>query len=155
MLKSIEMKSARSTRRVSGEFDGISVLCGSNSSWPWKKKHPKLPNGTSRNQNFAKLLTHVPSRLGLYNTLTAHLQRRTPPNECLVYDTTQSDGEVPVMLELWGMRSTPLLPSLPGPLWPRVVVPDRVLSISQIELNCVLMLNWIVWNTNVFTFIRL
>ena len=29
----------------------------------------------------------------------------------------QSDGEVPVMLELWGMRSTPSLPSLPGPLW--------------------------------------
>ena len=25
------------------------------------------------------------------------------------------------MLELWWMRSTPLLPSLPGPLWPGVV----------------------------------
>ena len=24
-----------------------------------------------------------------------------------------TDGEVPVMLELWGMRSTPSLPSLP------------------------------------------
>ena len=31
------------------------------------------------------------------------------------------------MLELWGMRSTPLLPSIPGPLWPGVVAPDRVL----------------------------
>ena len=31
-----------------------------------------------------------------------------PPNECHKYDTKQSDGEVPVMLELWGMRSTPL-----------------------------------------------
>ena len=30
------------------------------------------------------------------------------------------------MLELWGMRSTPLLPSLPGPLWPGVVVPNEV-----------------------------
>ena len=29
------------------------------------------------------------------------------------------------MLELLGMRSTPLLPSLPGPLWPRVVAPDK------------------------------
>ena len=29
------------------------------------------------------------------------------------------------MLEIWGMRSTPLLPSLPGPLWPRVVAPDK------------------------------
>ena len=29
------------------------------------------------------------------------------------------------MLELWGMWSTPLLPSLPGPLWPGVVAPDK------------------------------
>ena len=35
------------------------------------------------------------------------------------YDTKQSDSKVPVILELWGMRSTPSLPSLPGPLWPR------------------------------------
>ena len=33
----------------------------------------------------------------------------------------QSDGEVPVMLELWGMWSIPSLLSLPGPLWPGVV----------------------------------
>ena len=38
------------------------------------------------------------------------------PNECPGYDTKQSDGEVPVMLELWGMWSTPSLPLLPGPL---------------------------------------
>ena len=31
---------------------------------------------------------------------------RPLPNECPEYDTKQSDGEVPVMLELWGMRST-------------------------------------------------
>ena len=49
------------------------------------------------------------------------------------------------MLELWEMQSIPSLPLLPGPLWPRVVVPDRVLSIGQIEVNCILMLNWIVW----------
>ena len=47
------------------------------------------------------------------------------------------------MLELWGMRNTPSLPSLPVLLWPRVVAPDRVLSIGQIELNWVLMLNGI------------
>ena len=47
------------------------------------------------------------------------------------YDTKQSDGEVPAMLELWGMRRTPSLPSLPGPLWPGVVAPDRVLSIVK------------------------
>ena len=40
------------------------------------------------------------------------------------------------MVELWGMWSTPLLLLLPGPLWPRVVTPNRVLSMGQIELNC-------------------
>ena len=47
------------------------------------------------------------------------------PNKCPGYDTKQSDGEVPVMQELWGMQSTLSLPSLPGPLWPRVVAPDK------------------------------
>ena len=32
------------------------------------------------------------------------------------YATKQFVGEAPVMLELWEMRSTPLLPLLPGPL---------------------------------------
>ena len=45
------------------------------------------------------------------------------------------------MLEHWEMQSTPSLPLLPDPLWPRVVAPDRDLSMGQIELNCVLMLN--------------
>ena len=62
-----------------------------------------------------------------------------------VLDLTQNNL-APVKLELLGMRSTPLLPSLPGPLWPGVEASDRVLSMSQIELNCVLMLKWIVWN---------
>ena len=38
------------------------------------------------------------------------------------------------MQELWGIQSIPLLSSLPGPLGPGAVVPDRVLSIGQIEL---------------------
>ena len=46
------------------------------------------------------------------------------PNECPRYDTKQSDGEVQAML------STPSLPSLLGPLWPRVVAPDRALSMG-------------------------
>ena len=63
------------------------------------------------------------------------------------------------------MWSAPLLPLLPGPLWPGVVAPDRVLSMVQIELNCVLMpnrsvlhlncvlmLNWIVWNKTVYMY---
>ena len=51
-----------------------------------------------------------------------------------------SDVEAPV-LEFWGMWSSPSLPFLPDPLWPRVVVPVRVPSISQIEL-----LNSHTWN---------
>ena len=56
-------------------------------------------------------------------------------NECPGYDAKQSDGEVPGMLELWGMQIIPLLPLLPGPLLPEVVAPDRVLSMGQVELN--------------------
>ena len=62
----------------------------------------------------------------------------------------QSDGEVPVMLELLEMWSNPSLLLLPGPLWPGVVTLDRVLSMGPIELNCVLMLNWIIWNRTVY-----
>ena len=36
------------------------------------------------------------------------------PNECPGHDTKQSDGEAPVMLEFWWMRSTSLLSLLPG-----------------------------------------
>ena len=52
------------------------------------------------------------------------------PNECPVYDSKQSDGEVPVMLGLWRIRSTPSLPLLPGPLYPGVEAPDRALSMG-------------------------
>ena len=69
-----------------------------------------------------------------------HLCRRVrpfPTIECSGYDIKHSDGEASVILELWGMQSTPLLSSLR----PGVVVPDKVLSMGQIELNCVFMLN--------------
>ena len=60
---------------------------------------------------------------------TEHINK-DPPNECPGYDTKQSDGEVPAMLEFWGMQSTPSLTLLPGPLWPGVVAPDRALSMG-------------------------
>ena len=63
------------------------------------------------------------------------------PNELSGFDPKQSIGVAPVIVELMGMRRNPLLPSLPGPLRPRVVAPDRVPFMSQKELNCVLMLN--------------
>ena len=53
-------------------------------------------------------------------------------NECPGYDIKPSDSEAPAS-EIRGMWSTPSLPLLPGPLWSRVVAPDRVLSMSQIE----------------------
>ena len=54
-----------------------------------------------------------------------HYATRTPHiNQCPGYETKQSDGEVPVMLHFGECG-----------------VPDRVLSIGLIELNCVLMLN--------------
>ena len=63
------------------------------------------------------------------------------PSECPGYYTKQSDDEVPVMLELWGIWSTSLTSSLPSLLWPRVVAPDSVLSMGQVELIRVLILN--------------
>ena len=72
-----------------------------------------------------------------------HLCRgvKFPPSPTSVLDMTQNNGDVPVILELWGMQSTPLLPLLPGPLWLGVVAPDRVLSMSQIELHTYVKLN--------------
>ena len=62
----------------------------------------------------------------IFSTLPRRLQRGKPPTkECPDYDTKQSDGEVPVMLEVWGMWSTPSLPLLPGPLWPGDIAPDK------------------------------
>ena len=54
-------------------------------------------------------------------------------NKCPGYVTKQSDGNTAVMLELLRIWSTPLFPSLPGPLWPEVGAHERVLSVGQIE----------------------
>ena len=57
------------------------------------------------------------------------------------------------MQELWGMLSIPSLASLPGPLWPGVVAPNKgpiyglkrlnrgFLSLLFLHLNCVFILN--------------
>ena len=87
-------------------------------------------------------------------------QGLSPPPQRVswIYDTKQSDGEVPAMLELWGMWSTLLLPLLPSSLWPGVVAPDKgpIYGLNRtkwwltltvfIHLNYVFMLNWIVYN---------
>ena len=93
---------------------------------------------TKLNNSYGRL----PSPLGLWKTPTASLQRgKTMPQMYPGYGTKQSDGDVSVMLELWGMQSTPASSSLQGPLWHGVVASDRVLFIVQLELNCVFMLN--------------
>ena len=63
-------------------------------------------------------------RLYLYRGVRPHF------NECPGYDTNQSYGDVPVMLELCGMRSTPSFLSLPGPLRPGMVAYDKALSMD-------------------------
>ena len=65
----------------------------------------------------------------------------TPCNECPGYDIKQSNGEAPVMLELWEMWSNCSLTSLPGPLSHGQVASDRVLSMDQIELTCVMFIS--------------
>ena len=51
------------------------------------------------------------------------------------YDTKQSNGQALVMLEIWGMQSTPSLPSIPDPFCSRVVVaPYRVLFLVEKEI---------------------
>ena len=64
------------------------------------------------------------------NCISAEVQ--TPPMSVLDNDIKPSDGKAPA-LEIWGIRCTPSLPLLPGPLWPGLVAPDRVLSMGQIE----------------------
>ena len=64
------------------------------------------------------------------NTPTASVQR----GKCPGYDIKQSNWEAPVMLVFYEMHSTPLLPSLPSSLWPRVEASDKVLSTGPIEL---------------------
>ena len=67
---------------------------------------------------------------------------QTKPNQDLWSSDSSIAGEL-------GKGSTPVLSSLPGLLLLGVVAPDRDLSMGQIELNWVLMLNRISWNGTV------
>ena len=122
-------------------YSFISKCCGHftsryiHSLWWYKKNWMELELSASFGRDSYWMILNafqsLPSRLGLWNTPTAYLQRsKTPANEGPGYNSKQSDSEVPVMQELWGMRSTPSLPSLPGPLWLGVVVSERFLSMG-------------------------
>ena len=95
----------------------------------------------------------LPSRI--HRLLLYRGVRPPPPGQVSWYYTKQSD--VPVRLELWGMRSTPSFPSLPDPLGPGVIAPDKspiyglkwtkpcfLHNTDFLHLNCVFTLNWIV-----------
>ena len=66
--------------------------------------------------------------------------REDSPTECPGYDTKQSEGEALCMVLLYCHCSQVHSNS------------DWVLSIGQIELNCVLILNSVVWNRTILTF---
>ena len=59
---------------------------------------------------------------------------RLSAKSCPILDTKLSDGEAPV-LECFGIWSTPLLPSLPGPFSNGVVLLVRVSSLAKRELS--------------------
>ena len=83
---------------VYGLFPSCSY--GPNATWLLEKKPVAQSAGA------AKYTDRIPA------------EEQHSPNECPACDTKQSDGEVTVMLDLWGMWSTPLLPSLLGLFYP-------------------------------------
>ena len=98
------------------------------------------------NINFDKTLIHCSQIKWSRRIYRLHLCRggKIYSKSCHGYDIKQSDDKAPVM-EIERMRSIPSLPSLPGPLWPRMVALDRVQCMGQIEqtlcANKWLMLN--------------
>ena len=57
------------------------------------------------------VLTHTLAQLAgaVVYTGCISIERYDSLNECPRYDTKQSDGEAPLVLEFWGMRSTPFI----------------------------------------------
>ena len=76
----------------------------------------------------------TPSLFILTQYFPVLLKSKTTPDECPLYDTKKSDVEAPLMLDLWEMQSTLLLPSLQDSLWLGVVVPDNVLFMGYIDM---------------------
>ena len=75
------------------------------------------------------------SRLRLeYTDCISAAREDLPTNKCPGYDIKQSDGEAPVLVELWGMQNTPSLPKLQSRLLAGVVTLEKVLSMVQMEL---------------------
>ena len=69
----------------------------------------------------------LPSRL-----VESGIHRLLLCNESPQYDTKQSDGQIPIMLKIWGNAEYPFIAIA---LWHGVVVYDRALSMGQRELS--------------------
>ena len=95
--------------------------------------------GVPKNIYLRVSLKHIVQSAGAVEYIDCFSAEGKLPNECPDYDTKQSGGDIPEVVELWELQNTPSLPSLPGSLG--VVAPDMILTMSQIELNCILMLN--------------
>ena len=80
---------------------------------------------TQFNLSIVKVIPWIPST-GCTCYLRRSISYFVSPAGVNMQHTKQSDGEVPVILDFWGMRSTSSLPSGPGSLWPGVVTPGVV-----------------------------
>ena len=70
----------------------------------------KFPDQNARMLAFQTLQSQSAGAVEYTDCISA--EEYDSPNENPAYDTKQSDGEVLVILQLWGMQSTPSLPSL-------------------------------------------
>ena len=91
-----------------------------------------------------------------YTDCISSEEEDSPPTSVL--DMTQNNLMVRPHLEVCWMWSTPSLPSLPGPLWSRLVAfdIDPLRQTEQFDIQTVFMLNWIflllltVWTKTVY-----
>ena len=95
------------------KFHSYISRCQRGSSW-YPTVTPLWANQVIRPMNFLNRPVNWGCRIHIL-LLCSSIQ--PPSNECNRYNTKQSVDEVPIMLELWGMWTTPSLPSLSGPLW--------------------------------------
>ena len=84
---------------------------------------------------------HSPSPVGWGYTihwqyLCKGISTLSPPNECPVYETRQSNGKAPI-LEFWEMCSTHSLFLHPCPYWFGAIVPLRVWRVAVEYTDCI------------------
>ena len=105
----------------------------------WTRKawrNPSFSRSTAGlNSEFSFYYTGTQSTEAVEYTSYISAEGKTPPTS--VQDMTLNNLMVrlaPVLLAIWEIQSASSLPSLPAPLWSRVLAQDRVLSMGQIKL---------------------